>query len=157
MDAVTARGFDTTAANADATVPRLGWLANHRVRSAADAPLMADRARSICACAPGGKLRLTPAVDDPGVIVAVALVAPGKRASIAVCTAAVAAAVSALANVICVVTAVGAVVADASDETAADTDESDRLGVLANQLLAVDADVAAALMADEAAVEATAP
>jgi hypothetical protein len=91
------------------------------------------------------------------VIVAVALVAPGKRASIAVCTAAVAAAVSALANVICVVTAVGAVVADASDETAADTDESDRLGVLANQLLAVDADVAAALMVDEAAVEATAP
>ena len=52
---------------------------------------------------------------------------------------------------------------DASNETAADVDESDRLGVLANQLpmachaaSAGDA-TAAALMADEAAVAATAP
>jgi hypothetical protein len=93
----------------------------------------------------------------------VAPVAPGKRASIAARTANVAAAVSGLANVICVVTAVGVVAAGAREATAVETDAGDRFGVLANQLLiATDAtpaadDTAAALMADVAAAEATAP
>ena len=56
---------------------------------------------------------------------------------------------------------VGVVVADASDATAADADAGDRLGVPANQLTTSDdappADEAAALMADEAVAEATAP
>ena len=55
----------------------------------------------------------------------------------------------------------GVVVADASDATAADADAGDRLGVPANQLPTSDdappADDAAALMADEAVAEATAP
>ena len=100
ISVVTARGVDATAGDADVTCPRLGWLAKIELRSADDTPVMAERAKAAWACAPAGKVRLTPAVDDPGVIVTVAPLAPGKRASIAVCTAAVAAAVSALANVI---------------------------------------------------------
>jgi hypothetical protein len=62
-----------------------------------------------------------------------------------------------------VVTAVGVVVADASDETTTDADAGDRLGVLENQLpIADDAppaadDAAAALMTDAAVAAETAP
>ena len=94
----------------------------------------------------------------------VALDAPVNRASIAACTAAVSAALSGLANEISVVTAVGIVVADASDETATDADAGDRLGVVVNQLPIVDDAppaeddaAAAALMADEAAAADTVP
>ena len=109
-------------------------------------------------------MRLTTAVDDePGAMLTVALLAPGKRASVAVCTAAVSVAVSDRANVTWVVTAVGVVVVGAPAVTATDDDTGDRLGVLANQLpSAVDeppagGDAAAALIADEAAAAATAP
>ena len=99
---VTTCGVDATAGDADVACPaRLGWLANHTLlRSAADTPLMADCASAARACAPGGKVRLTPAVEDPGAMVTVALVAPGKRASIAACTVAESAAVSGFANMI---------------------------------------------------------
>jgi hypothetical protein len=61
---------------------------------------MVERATAAWDCAPAGKVRLTPAVDDPSVIVTVAPVAPGKRANNAACTAEVSVAVSGLANVI---------------------------------------------------------
>ena len=64
--------------------------------------------------------------------------APGKRASIAACTATRSVAFSGRANVTCVVTAVGVVVTDASDDTAAEVDAGDRLGVLVNQLPSAD-------------------
>jgi hypothetical protein len=71
-----------------------------------------------------------------------------------------------LANVICVVKAVGVVVVDASDETAGEADTGDRLGVLANQPPIVDdapvaveavALMAAASTAAEAVAAAMAP
>ena len=49
----------------------------------------------------------------------VTLVAPGKRVSIAACTAAASNMLRVLANMICVVTAVGVVAADALDAAAA--------------------------------------
>ena len=61
---------------------------------------MVELANAVKDCAPAGKVRLTPAVDHPGVIVTVALVAPGKRANSAACTAEVSVAVSGLANLI---------------------------------------------------------
>ena len=78
---------------------------------AADAPpaaddtaaaLMADvaAAEATAPCAPAGKASLTPAIIDPGATSSVTAVAVGKRASIAACTAAVAVALSGLANVI---------------------------------------------------------
>ena len=95
-----ARGLDATADDADTSEPRCGWLANHRLRSAADAPLMADNAKAAGACAPAGKVRITPAVEDPAVIVTDAPVAPEKRTSIAACTEAESAALSGVVNVI---------------------------------------------------------
>jgi len=52
---------------------------------------MADWARSAAAtpCDPAGKVRLTVAVDDPDKMLTVAPLAPGKRASIADCTASI--------------------------------------------------------------------
>ena len=100
ISVVTARGFDAIADADRASPARVGWLAKIELRSADDAPLIAERARAAWARAPAGKIRLTPAVDDPGVMLSVALVALGKRASIAARTADVAAAVSGLANVI---------------------------------------------------------
>ena len=63
---------------------------------------MADWARSAAAtpCDPAGKVRLTVAVDDPDKMLTVAPLAPGKRASIEACTAAVSAALSGLEKVI---------------------------------------------------------
>ena len=91
--------MDTTGGDADVSCPRLGWVPNHKLRSADDAPLMADVARATWVCAPGGKIKMTTTVDDPGVMFTVMLVALGKRPSIAVCTAAVSAALNGVANV----------------------------------------------------------
>ena len=52
---------------------------------------MADWAMSAAAppCDPDGKVRLTVAVDDPGGMLTVTPLAPGKRARIADCTASI--------------------------------------------------------------------
>jgi hypothetical protein len=57
-------------------------------------------AEATAPCAPAGKASLTPAMVDPGATSTVTVVAVGKRVRIAACTAAVAVALSGLANVI---------------------------------------------------------
>ena len=74
-------------------------MANHRLRSVGDAPVMADFARLAWVCAEPGKINVTSAVEDPNVRFTMALLAPGKRAIIAVFTAALSTALNALANV----------------------------------------------------------
>ena len=171
MGVVVSGAWETTAADADAG-DKLGVPAN-QLPIAADATpaaddtaaaLMADEAAAdaTAPCAPAEKVNLTPADVDPGAISTVA-VAPGKRASIAACTAAESAALSGLANVICVVTALGVAAAEASDTTAVEVEASERL-VPANHPTidchrGATGDEApfAALMAAEAAIAAASP
>ena len=154
MGVVVADAHDATAGDVEVS-DRLGVLENQpsmacHAASAGDATpfaaLMADKAAAAATapCAPGGKVNLTPAEIDPGAISTVAAVASGNCASIAACTAAVSAALSGLANVICVVTAEGVAAADASTATAVDANAGVKPGVLANQLpIPVDANAAA--------------
>ena len=99
---------DDTAAEVDVG-DRLGVPVN-QLPSADDAPpadeaaaaLMADvaAAEATAPCGPAGKFRHTPAVVDPGAMSTVTLLAPGKRARAAACTAAALVAFSGYANMI---------------------------------------------------------
>ena len=110
MGVAAADASDAAAAETDAG-DRLGVPAN-QLPIPVDAPPAADEAVAAAVmaveaaladaspAAPGGKIRRTPAVDEPGVTTTATSVAFGYWASIADCTVTTSAVVSALANVI---------------------------------------------------------